>query len=354
MPTSVADKLLDELAEWRPPGGVVSACVAIDPADRGEGWRIELRHQLEGLDDALAARVLEQFPDNSSLPHGRTHIGFLEVGGGEREIWRGFQLDRARTMVVHADRPRLAPLVGMLERGGPVGVAVLSLERVRMFEWALGEIRELDGWELEITSLDWRERKAPSLNASGGTATSASGHDRYRERLHHNRERFLREAAGLASTRYGDHDWRSLVVIGEGDRPRLFAKGLTGMADLVHEVGENLISAGAAEISTRLDEELEHLTRSREEALVARLEEAIGADPGAALGPDEVLAVATEGRARHLLFDAEREWKQVDGVPLDELMIEAALATAAGVTPVSGLAASALGTHDGAAALLRY
>ena len=354
MRTGVADKLLDELAEWRPPGGVISACVAIDPGDRGEGWRIELRHQLEGLDHELAARVWERFPDGSSLPHGRTHIGFLEVGGEEREIWRDFQIDPVKTVVVHADRPRLAPLVEILERGGPVGVAVLSLERVRVFERALGEIEELDGWEMEITSLDWRERKAPSVNAAGGTATSASGHDQYRERLDHNRERFLKEVAALVAERNGDRDWRSLVVIGEGDRPRLFAKGLSRMRDLVHEVSENLIGAGVAEIAARLDEELEHLTRSREEALVARLEEAIGADPGAALGPDEVLAVASEGRARHVLFDAERDWKELDGVPIDELMIEAALATAADVTPVSGLAASALAAHDGAAALLRY
>ena len=37
--------LLREVAEWRPAGGVVSAYVAIDPADRGEGWRIELKNQ---------------------------------------------------------------------------------------------------------------------------------------------------------------------------------------------------------------------------------------------------------------------------------------------------------------------
>ena len=36
-----------------------------------------------------------------------------------------------------------------------------------------GRIEELDGWEIEITSLDWRERKAPRHNAQRGTATSS-------------------------------------------------------------------------------------------------------------------------------------------------------------------------------------
>jgi hypothetical protein len=354
MESAVAGKLLDELAAWRPPGGVVSACVAIDPADRGEGWRIELRHQLEGLDEAVAERVLQHFPENSPLPHGRTQLGFLEVGGSGREIWRGFQIDPARTAVVHADRAWLAPLVGILERGGPVGIAVVSLERVRTFEWTLGEIEELDGWELEITSLDWRERKAPGRNAAGGTGTSASGHDQYAERLDHNRERFLKQAGALVGSRHGDRGWRSLVVIGEADRPRLFAKGLSQISERVHEIPENLISASGAEIGARLDEELEHLNQSREEALMARLGEAIGSEVGAALGPEEVLAAAQEGRARHVLFDGEREWELVGGVSVDELMIEAALATAAEVTPVSGLAAAALAAHHGAAALLRY
>ena len=354
MEAAVAEKLLDELLGWRPPGGVVSACVSIDPGDRGEGWRIELRHETEKLDEDVARRLLDRFPENASLPHGRTQVGFLEIGGEEREEWRGFQVDGWKTEVVHADRPCLSTLVEILAQAGPVGVALVSLERVRVLEWALGEVEELDGWELEITSLDWRERKAPRVTGAGGTATSASGHDQYDQRLDHNRERFLKEAGGLVGDRYGDRDWRSLVVIGEGDRPKLFSKGLARLADRVHEVHENLISVGHGERVRRLDEELEHLNRGREEALMAHLREAIGAQPGVALGPEEVLRAATEGRARHVIFDAEREWERLDDTSIEELMIEAAIGTSAEVTPVRGLAAGALAEHDGAAALLRY
>src|SRR5688500_13012212 len=126
MASAVPENLLSELADWAPEGGVVSAYVSIDPADRGEGWRIERRHALEGLDSDAAARVLERFPDDAALPHGRTHVGFLELGGARREIWNGFQLDEIATDVVVADRPCLAPLVKLLDDGWPVGVALVS------------------------------------------------------------------------------------------------------------------------------------------------------------------------------------------------------------------------------------
>jgi hypothetical protein len=354
MDSVTGQEILRELAEWEPEGDVVSAYVKIDPGDRSEGWRIELRHALADLDAAAGERVLEHFPDEAALPTGRAHAGFIELGGRERELWYDFQLELQRTWVASAGRPYLAPLVELVDDGWQVGVVLVALERVRVLEWALGETSELADWELEITSLDWRERKAGHGTADAGAASSASGHDQYRERLDHNRERFLKEAGGLVQSRYGDRDWRSLIVIGETDRPEFLAKGLGPLRERVHEVHEDLIGAGTAELETRLAEELEHLNRSREEQLVARLNEAIGTKAGAALGPDEVLESVREGRASEVLYDGDREWDERDGVPLDELLIEAALATSAHITPVEGTAAEALAAHDGAAAILRY
>ena len=355
MASPLPDELLSELAGWAPEGGVVSAYVGIDPGDRGEGWRIELRHALEGLGPDPAGRVLKRFPDDAALPHGRTHVGFLELDGARREIWHSFQLDDISTEVVVAERPFLAPLVKLLDDGWPLGVVLVALERIRVLEWALGELDELAGWELEITSLDWRERKAQSRDpGAAGTASSASGRDQYRQRLDHNRERFLKQAGELIAARYSGRGWRQLVVIGEADRPGLLAKGLGALTERMHTVEQDLISAPAGRIGDRLTEEVEHLNRAREEALMAHLREAIGSDAGAALGPEEVLGALAEGRARRVLYDADREWERRDGIALSELFIEGALGTSAEVIPVEGLAAAALAEHDGAAAILRY
>jgi hypothetical protein len=352
LPTGVS---IDELLDWRPEFGVITVCLSIDPADRGEGWRIDLKNQLGACDPGAAERILARFPEDNTLPHGRTQVGFVEIGGQRRELWNGYQLSTERTTIVQAERPFLQPLTSLIDDGWPLGVVLVALENVRVLEWAFGEVTELDGWELEITSLDWHERKAQRVDpASVGTGVSSSGRDQYGQRLEHNRERFLKEAGQLVASRHGDRDWRQIVLIGEGDRPQLLSRGLGQLAERVHQIPQDLIRAAPRDIEARIEEELEHLNREREERLVSKIEEAISATPSPALGPDEVLTALEEARAHHVIYDADRDWEQRDGLPIPELIIERALATGAEVTPAEGLAASALERRNGAAALLRY
>jgi len=346
-------QLIRELSEWRPDGGVVSVYFEIDPADRSNGWRIALKDELSNVPDDVADRIMARLPEGRPVPSGRSQIGFF-AAAGDREEWISAQMGLRKVTAVHAPQPLLTPLVQLLDEGGPFGVVVASLERVRVLEWSLGRIEELDGWELEITSLDWRERKAPQRDPTRGTGTTAAGHDQYMERLAHNRERFLKEAGGLIAARYGDRRWRRIIVIGEGDRPQLLAKGLGPMAELVHSVPHDLIGEPATMIADRMAEELEHLNRRREEELVKRIDDGIGADPGAAVGQDEVLRALELGQARHVVFDPGYDFKPVDALPAGERFIALALATGADVTPAEGLAAAALGHHGGVAALLRF
>jgi hypothetical protein len=347
-------QLVRELSEWEPPGGVVSVYFEIDPGDRSEGWRIALRDELGKIPDAVAERVLRRYPEGQPLPSGRTQIGFLEADG-ERELWSAAQMDLGAVSVVHAPRPFLTPLVRLLDEGGPFGVVVTSLERVRVFEWALGSIEELEGWELEITSLDWRERKSPSRDpGASGTGTTAAGHDQYQQRLDHNRARFLKQAGELIVERYGERPWERIILIGDGDRPQLVEKGLGPKAELVHAIPHDLIGESAAQIGERVAEELEHLNRQREERLVARIEEAIGAERGAALGQDEVLRALQMAQAHHVIYDSDYDFEPIDGLPPTEQFIVLALATGAAVTPAEGLAAASLRQRGGVAALLRY
>lgn len=347
-------ELVRELSEWEPDGGVVSVYFEIDPGDRGEGWRIALRDELENVPGEIAERVLRRYPEGRPHPPGRAQIGFLE-STGEREVWTSAQMALGATTAVQAARPCLTPLVRLLDEGGPFGVVAASLERVRAFEWVFGRFEELDGWELEITNLDWRERKAPQRNPqTSGTGTTAAGRDQYMQRLDHNRARFLKQAGELIADRYGDRAWRRIIVIGEGDRPHLLAKGLGPRADLVHVVPHDLISAPAAQIGERTAEEVIHLNREREEQLVGRIQEAIGAEPGAAAGQDEVLRALQMAQVRHVIFDADYEFEPIDGLPPTEQFIALALATGADVTPAEGLAAASLRERGGVAALLRF
>lgn len=366
MPLAASQRLLREMAEWEPSKGVLSVCVDVDPADRGEGWRIALRERLaDAVDRAEAAgrrevedaakRVLERFPANERHREGRTHLGFVEVAGDGRQVWHGVQMRLVeKAEVSFGPRPRLVPLARLLDAGAPAGAAVVSSERVRVLEWALGKTEELDDFELELYSRDWRERKAPVRNPqAGGTGTTAAGRDQFGQRLEHNRERFLHQAGELIASRHADRGWRHLVVFGNSGSVGALRAGLGPQADSSRQVHADLIGAGVGEIAERLAAEIDHLSQTRAEALIARIEDAVGAEPRAALGPDEVLAALEQGRARHVVFD-ERNLGTRDGTPVGELIVARAAMTDAEITPVSGLAAEALAKRDGAAALLRY
>jgi Bacterial archaeo-eukaryotic release factor family 5 len=372
--------LLRRLIDWRPSGGVLSVYVGVDPGDRGQGWRIALRDRLRELIErtpphderrafeAAARRVLDRFPESAPPPHGRGHAGFLEIADKPTEVWRSMQVAPRRLEVVRARRPYVRPLVEMFDDGPRVGVVLASAERARLLEWALGEMRELDSWEIVLWSRDWRERKAERALPGQHEGASASGRDQFGQRLEANRRRFLREVGETVDAESARREWRHLIAFGSEEYTRDLASGLGSSGRRLHTATQDLISARGREIAARVEAAVRELNRARELELVQEVEEAIGSSTGAALGPQEVLEALAQGRVRHLIFDADRDYS---GRPLDariadardgsdsetpvaERMIALAVATGADITPVEDDPASQLAPHDGVAALLRY
>lgn len=375
-----SEKALARLLRWRPAHGVLSVYLEIDAADRSEGWRVRLRNQLdaavtgavEGLPraaklalEATTDRVRQRFPVGSAHPAGRTQVGFVEVSESKgREHWYSLQLPLQRVEVLYNHRPMLEPLIAMLDDGAPRGIVLASAERVRLLHWWIGQIEELDSWDLTLLSLDWRDRRAqrPS-DPARGQGTTAAGKDQYGQRLEANRDRFLRETGRLAATEARRRGWHELVAFGEERHLQLIFEGLDSNVRQRAFPGQNLISMPAGEIGKRMSVLLDELNRSRELELVERArEEALSGSRGA-VGLQETLAALAEGRVEHLLFDAERDYDVepsladatgADEIPLKERMIELALSTDASITPVKGEAAAVLAEHEGVVALLRY
>lgn len=373
------DRLLKRLLDWRPPSGVLSVYVDTDPADRTRGWRISLRDRLGALAErttthgsrrafeAAAARVLERFPEDGPPPDGRGHAGFIEVAEKPAEVWRSMQMAPRRVEAVHSQRPYLRPLVEIFAEGPYVGVVLASADRVRLLDWSLGALRGLDDWEITLWSRDWRERKA-ERSRPGQRTTSASGRDQFNQRLEANRQRFLREAGEHIGAELSRRKWQFVIVFGPKAHAEQLSERLRLADGRVHVSGHDLISASEDEITTRVGVEVRDASLDRERALIREIGEAIGRSAGAALGPKEVLEALGEGRVRHLIFDADRDYtgRPLDvqipdasgggdgGVPVIERMIELALTTGAEITPVEGDPKSELSEHDGVAALLRY
>jgi hypothetical protein len=372
------DQLLRRLIEWRPASGVLSVYVMVDPADRSQGWRIELRERLRELAgessqheqrrafDAAASQVLERFPANAAPPEGRGHVGFIELSEKRpRAVWRSMQMPPRRTEALLAQRAFVRPLVELFAKGPHVSAVLASADRVRLLEWSLGAIRRLDEWEITVFSPDWRERKAERTIPGPRSWTSASGRDQFGQRLDANRERFLHEIGSRISEEHARRKWRHILIFGVEEYPQEVADGMSAGVDRVHVVRHDLVSAPEGQIAERVATEVQQLNTATALAAVDEVEEAIGAEPGTALGPQETLQALAEGRVRHLVFDARREYDGPplealgyddgnDGLPVGERMVELAVSTSADITPVYEEPAAKLESHDGVAALLRY
>lgn len=351
------------LSDWEPPLGVVSVYLAFDPADRGGAWRTELRNGLDQLLEAakdaehdrrvalraVAKRITERFEDGDHRPPPRGAAGLVEVSekNGEEHWWGTGAAPQASACVELGEKPALAPLVDLACRGEQRGIAIVSLERVRLLLYAEGELSELADWELEILSLDWRERKAQS----GGGATSgvaSSGKDEYGDRLDHNRHKFLGEAGALVGRELEERGIGRALAFGPTADLENFEAGLNAPKVKLSRAGqEDLISTPTGQLRDTVAAAVENADAERESRLVATaLEEARGGSRGAS-GLQDVGEAVAEGRVERLVLDSRLGVKA-------ESLVRGALAVSAKITVVHGAAADALAATEGAAAILRY
>lgn len=353
-----------ELSEWRPPLGVLSVYLGFDPADRTGAWRTELRNGLDAVLEAqkeaehdlrvalraTAKRLTERFEDGDLRPPPRGEAGFVEVAEKEgTEHWFATSVAPDSCVELGPD-PVMAPLLELSARGAPRAIAVLSAERVRLLSCADGAVEELEDWELSITSLDWRERKAQSTNnPARAQGVSSSGHDQFGERLDHNRQRFLGECGGLVARRVAADGFGGAIAFGP---PRDFESFESGFgapgAELAHGGDADLISAPKGKVGEVAVAAVARLDEERDRAVVERaMAEVKGGSRGAA-GSQEVGEALVEGRVDHLVLDAGIDRAEA------ESLVRRAFAGSAQVTIVRDERAAPLAEAEGVAAILRY
>jgi hypothetical protein len=359
---------VDVLLDWRPKFGVLTVSVGVDPADRSEGWLIALRNELktavEAGDDghdrgralaATAQRVLDRFEDEE-LPSGRCQIAFCEATAerGARDIWTAAQLDGFHTSVSYAHRPRLTPLLKLLEEGAAVGVIAISSERVHLYKWELGALDLVQDWEAEMFMLDWRERKSQRPADPARTqGAKASGRDQFDQRLEHNRARFLEEAGRLADEETRKRGWRRLIAFGDPELFHELSEGVEKGTELELADEANVISEERGKLLERINAAVAKGNRRCELALIERAVEGARTPGGhGALGLIDVQRSLNEGRVENLIFDADTEDREL--ADAEDEVVERALRTSAKVSPVEGIAAERVREHGGVAAVLRY
>jgi hypothetical protein len=378
----LAPERVRELAAWKPPFGVVSVCFDATPGDRSESWRIELRDGLRTLEtpkdaddrhrrraalETAVERILGRFPGDAPPPGGRTQLGYVAVGDDGQERWFTSNVPIERFDVVLADHPLLAPLVELAERARPLGVAVVSAERIRILDFAAGRIEEAAAFELETYEPSWRERKSQRpADPARQQGAGSSGKDQFGQRLDANRERFVKSAGAETASWAAERDRAELLVFGDRALAEAFAGEIGKAIEPRHVDDADLVSAPANEIAGRVLEALPEIDGSRQQAFVDRALDAARSGGRGSLGLEETAQALAEGRVERLLLEADRdlgshpELAEPLGIEperardIREWMIEAALSTSAAVTLLRGEPVEALAGEGGAAALLRY
>lgn len=351
-------KNVRELAGFKPPHGVISVFVDLDPANRSDAWRIRLR---DAIGDAVGERrgepgikaTIERVNDHfrsrgEQRDTGRYVVGFLEVAAkAARDEWFELQAPTIETSAHLSAGPCLPPLIKLLDQAPLAGVAVLSTEHVALYEWRFGMVELVERMDFERGDTG-RERKAPVVDPAMGTTTSSSGRDQFNQRLEENHKRFLSQAGERADELVRERGWRKLICFGSEAVHRAFTHHFNDGPRLAGN--QDLVNSPTHEVARAASKSIAAWEAEREKAIVERATDAAMAKDGrGAAGFADVSGCLAAGRVDHLVYDSSRDFN-------GELhsLLEQALATGAHVTPVEAERAEVLAGHEGMAAILRY
>jgi hypothetical protein len=379
------DELLEALAAPAARRPTISLLLRTDPRAGAEAaatpaWLVAVRNGLRDISDALeagddrdarlawrerreaVATELEALP---SAARGRSLVWFLDLAG-ELDVRHVLQVPLRETLVTLADGPVIAPLIEALDRSAPVGVVLVSGERVRLVHWAHGHVDEAGEEVFELEGDGWRPYRGPSSATPGRERTGATHVEQLEARREEHRDRFFAAAAQATAQRLAERGWERVMVAAERATASRFrdALGPEVAGRLVAELPLNAVDAPEREIADRVEPAVAELHRREAQEAAA----ALAGDGGhAAVGPAAVLAALAQGQVEHLVLDpyhrpADGPLPPIAGEVLGEggaevvpeRAVEAAIAAGARVTTLEAGASPALQAADGMLAGLRW
>jgi hypothetical protein len=381
------DAMLHALAQTdgRPggPGGqVISMYLQTDPrvaanAAQTPAWMVAVRNglrdvsaELERSDDRDAklawrerrAAVEAELEGLSHTDRGRSLVWFMDLEGA-LDVRYVLQVPVRESGVTLADQPVIAPLIELLDHSRPIGIVLVSGERVRLVHWAHGRIDEAGEETFELDGDGWRPYRGPSSATPGRGGRSGTTHvEHVEQRVEEHRDRFFSAAATATAERLSELGWTRVIIAAERAIAHRFRNMLPATVQdrIVAELAMNATDAHESEIAQRLEPAIEDL--HRRDALAA-----LHAMQRSAKGPAAVLAALAQGQVDHLFLDPHHRPTQT-ALPdiadtilrgarftrAPERAIEAAITADATITTLSTDASPDLQAADGMLAGLRW
>ncbi len=377
---------LHELLQLTDEIGVLSLYAEHDPdtASWAEGSRIAINNQLRELRkglpaatlDAVNSRVEQATEQIAALVDptttGRGRALFLGVASGEQVEIR-IQMPTRPRAVLH-DHAFIRPLVAAHDEGRPAGILLVNAEGARLMAWQVGECTPLDSWEVELGDAQLADQVLGGGSSSGTGAFRGDSHkEAFEARIHANRARLLKEAAGETGRHVQEQGWDRLLVVGPTRLLSQVVDALGSPANLrIIEHEGRWEDRSAPSVASSAWPILRSVHRDRETELLALARDRAGAGGHGVVGLAGTLSALNEGRVEHLLFSegltlhgyvdddgrlavtAGAEHERRSAPLLVEQMVQRALETGAKVTPLDDEAAEALLPDGGVAALTRW
>lgn len=391
----IDDATIRDLLGFTDPRGVLSFYVEHTSPRRADPQPtepLEIRDRIDrltrelGARDPALARAVEQRLERSGeaidrlldpKAPGRGRALFLGVESGETATV-SLQLP-FRHRVVHHDAPYIRPLVAAYDEGRDAGILTVSRSGARLLEWSVGEAEELVVQIFEVPEDQLgREMTGPSPATPGDRRQGNVHRERFEGRVDANRQRFLREVTAHALQEAAARKWDRLVLAG-GPKSRSAARELLGAPDGLRVIvaDQSWKDTPAHDIADQVWPLLRSVHLDRERELIGLTTDRALSGGAGALGLHDVCDALNAGRVDHLLYDDDlspRGLRSEEGtvhpdsqdvmgqaeVPMHEepllieRMIEKAIGTSAGVTPIGPDAADGLVPYGGVGALLRW
>jgi hypothetical protein len=376
------DDLLLELIRTHDPLGVLSIYVDAHSPRTGA---IEVKNRLADLERRLASNgsveladavprlirritpALERLVDPGASGRGRALFATL----GRSEVMTFSTQLRLPSRVVLDPSPFIHPLLELLERGRPAGVALVSAHATDLLDWRLGQSQRVARITAEATAVPDSRPRTGAVAESGPRARQITP---VRDRKHDASRARLLTAVAVEIDRLAEvRGWERILVSGS---ERLTTPLVAELPDRLQDVAlrdpRQLDELDPARLTAVVGDRLSDDQDTRNLRLAREMRDAaLGAGRGA-LGLSEVAAALNEARAGHVVYDPDVRytgavaadgslfgWSEgasttVAESRLTERLVERALDTGARLTPVAGAASDVLRDAGGIAALLRW
>lgn len=208
-------------------GPVLSLYLDVNPANPDNAPKAVVLRAAEamravGLDKRYIEAVTSKLGKHFVIPEGRSLVVF--AGQDVDELFDAYYLQTRLPLLgmsggalANWGKPYLAPLLFALDQKERYAIVYVSAERVRLFEAFLGQIEELEDFEREVDTDEWRSyrnaRRSPAVGA-GVAARGGAAVDRFRDRLEEATARHYRSLLPRIHERLKQEQVDRLILMG--------------------------------------------------------------------------------------------------------------------------------------------